>query len=261
MGEVIGVVQLINKKRDPARPARGPTSQRHSLRHRVRGAGPGLGGAGRRLAGKGAAVRRDPQPVRRVRGRVGAGHRIAGSDDVRALAAGRDAVDRAGQAGRRHLATGRWRPSGSTTTQLQQIEYAAVLHDFGKVGVRERVLVKARKLYDEDRRAIQLRFAYIKKALQVEHAERKLRVALELAQGRHPAPAGRDRRRAGAQAGRARRRLGVRQPRQRADRAGSGRLRAAGRDRAHDLPGQRRRAAAVPGTATRSRRCRSGAAA
>lgn len=55
-----------------------------------------------------------------------------------------------------------------------------MLHDFGKVGVRERVLVKARKLYDEDRRAIQLRFAYIKKALQVDHAERKLRVALEL---------------------------------------------------------------------------------
>ncbi len=63
--------------------------------------------------------------------------------------------------------------------RLQQIEYAAVLHDFGKVGVRERVLVKPRKLYDEDRRAIQMRFAYIKKALQVAHAERKLRVALE----------------------------------------------------------------------------------
>jgi HD-GYP domain-containing protein (c-di-GMP phosphodiesterase class II) len=64
--------------------------------------------------------------------------------------------------------------------QLQQIEYAAVLHDFGKVGVRERVLVKARKLYEEDRRAIQLRFAYIKKTLELEHAERKLRVAQEL---------------------------------------------------------------------------------
>jgi HD-GYP domain-containing protein (c-di-GMP phosphodiesterase class II) len=65
--------------------------------------------------------------------------------------------------------------------RLQQIEYAAVLHDFGKVGVRERVLVKAKKLYEEDRRSISLRFAFIKKALEVEHAERKLRVALELA--------------------------------------------------------------------------------
>jgi HD-GYP domain-containing protein (c-di-GMP phosphodiesterase class II) len=66
-------------------------------------------------------------------------------------------------------------------TTLKQLEYAGVLHDFGKVGVRERVLVKAKKLYEEDRRSISLRFSYIKKALEVEHAERKLRVALELA--------------------------------------------------------------------------------
>jgi HD-GYP domain-containing protein (c-di-GMP phosphodiesterase class II) len=64
--------------------------------------------------------------------------------------------------------------------QLQQIEYAGVLHDFGKVGVREKVLVKAKKLYEEDRRLIRLRFAYIRKAIEAEHAERKLRLAQEL---------------------------------------------------------------------------------
>jgi len=67
-----------------------------------------------------------------------------------------------------------------TPTHLQQLEYAGVLHDFGKVGVRERVLVKAKKLYEEDLRNIKLRFAYVKKALEADHAERKLRVALEL---------------------------------------------------------------------------------
>ena len=67
-----------------------------------------------------------------------------------------------------------------TSTHLQQLEYAGVLHDFGKVGVRERVLVKAKKLYEEDLRNIKLRFAYIKKGLEADHAERKLRVALEL---------------------------------------------------------------------------------
>jgi response regulator RpfG family c-di-GMP phosphodiesterase len=67
-----------------------------------------------------------------------------------------------------------------TPTHLQQLEYAGVLHDFGKVGVRERVLVKAKKLYDEDLRNIKLRFAFIKKALEADHAERKLRVAMEL---------------------------------------------------------------------------------
>ncbi len=67
-----------------------------------------------------------------------------------------------------------------TPIALQQLEYAGVLHDFGKVGVRERVLVKAKKLYEEDLRNITLRFAYIKKGLEAEHAERKLRVAMEL---------------------------------------------------------------------------------
>jgi HD-GYP domain-containing protein (c-di-GMP phosphodiesterase class II) len=51
---------------------------------------------------------------------------------------------------------------------LRQIEYAGVLHDFGKVGVRESVLVKAKKLYDWQRAAIELRFRYIRKTLEVE---------------------------------------------------------------------------------------------
>jgi HD-GYP domain-containing protein (c-di-GMP phosphodiesterase class II) len=64
--------------------------------------------------------------------------------------------------------------------QLQQLEYAGILHDFGKVGVRERVLVKAKKLYEEELQLVQLRFAYIRKALEAEAAERKLRLAVEL---------------------------------------------------------------------------------
>jgi HD-GYP domain-containing protein (c-di-GMP phosphodiesterase class II) len=67
-----------------------------------------------------------------------------------------------------------------SATALKQLEYAGVLHDFGKVGVREKVLVKAKKLYDEDRQAIGLRFAYIRRSLEAEAAERKLRLALEL---------------------------------------------------------------------------------
>src|SRR4051812_19985068 len=66
-----------------------------------------------------------------------------------------------------------------TPTAIKQLEYAGVLHDFGKVGVREKVLVKAKKLYEEDREAIRMRFAYIRKALEADAAERKLRLALE----------------------------------------------------------------------------------
>jgi response regulator RpfG family c-di-GMP phosphodiesterase len=57
---------------------------------------------------------------------------------------------------------------------LRQIEYAGVLHDFGKVGVRESVLVKAKKLYDWQRAAIELRFRYIRKALEVEALREKV---------------------------------------------------------------------------------------
>ena len=38
-----------------------------------------------------------------------------------------------------------------TPDDLKEIEYAALLHDFGKVGVREKVLVKAKKLYEHER--------------------------------------------------------------------------------------------------------------
>jgi HD-GYP domain-containing protein (c-di-GMP phosphodiesterase class II) len=57
---------------------------------------------------------------------------------------------------------------------LKQIEYAALLHDFGKVGVRENVLVKAKKLYEADRELILARFDYIRKALEAEASQRKL---------------------------------------------------------------------------------------
>ena len=69
---------------------------------------------------------------------------------------------------------------------LKQIEYAGMLHDFGKVGVRENVLVKAKKLYESDRQAIGLRFAYIRKTLEADTAERKLRLAMELARDQLP---------------------------------------------------------------------------
>ena len=59
---------------------------------------------------------------------------------------------------------GRRRPTGRSRTCASragaaQIEYAGLLHDFGKVGVREKVLVKAKKLYEEELRDIELRFA------------------------------------------------------------------------------------------------------
>jgi HD-GYP domain-containing protein (c-di-GMP phosphodiesterase class II) len=39
--------------------------------------------------------------------------------------------------------TGPYRELRLTTDELRELRYAALLHDFGKVGVRERVLVKS----------------------------------------------------------------------------------------------------------------------
>ncbi len=45
--------------------------------------------------------------------------------------------------------------------QIREIKYAGLLHDFGKVGVREQVLVKAKKLYPPDLELIHQRHAFI----------------------------------------------------------------------------------------------------
>ena len=65
-----------------------------------------------------------------------------------------------------------------TRDELRQIEYAGVLHDFGKVGVRENVLTKAKKLYEAQRDAIALRFRYIRKSVESEALQQKLAWAL-----------------------------------------------------------------------------------
>jgi hypothetical protein len=54
------------------------------------------------------------------------------------------------------------------------------LHDFGKVGVREPVLVKANKLYESHLDLIVARFKLIKKALENSTLQKKLRLALAL---------------------------------------------------------------------------------
>jgi HD-GYP domain-containing protein (c-di-GMP phosphodiesterase class II) len=62
---------------------------------------------------------------------------------------------------------------------LTQIRYAALLHDFGKVGVREHVLVKAKKLYEHERELILQRFQLIKRGYKIEGLESKVRYLQE----------------------------------------------------------------------------------
>jgi response regulator RpfG family c-di-GMP phosphodiesterase len=69
---------------------------------------------------------------------------------------------------------------------MREIRYASLLHDFGKIGVREPVLVKANKLYEPDLENIKARFKFIKKAVESEYLQRKLSLALTLGREAEP---------------------------------------------------------------------------
>jgi len=64
-----------------------------------------------------------------------------------------EAVSRAG--------AGPYRGLQFTREQLRELRYAGLLHDFGKVGVREQVLIKQKKLYPWDLDVIRHRFAFL----------------------------------------------------------------------------------------------------
>ena len=58
--------------------------------------------------------------------------------------------------------------------EMTQLRYAALLHDFGKVGVREKVLIKGKKLYVGEMLLIRQRFAYVLKSIEADHLRRQL---------------------------------------------------------------------------------------
>ncbi|MFN7132611.1 MAG: HD-GYP domain-containing protein [Myxococcales bacterium] len=57
--------------------------------------------------------------------------------------------------------------------EMKELRYAALLHDFGKVGVRENVLVKAEKLYPAELESLRMRFAYVRKSIEAESWKRR----------------------------------------------------------------------------------------
>lgn len=165
--EVIGVIQLINKKRDPdARLGDGsaaiedqvvPFDQRSEelLQTLASQAGIALENAllydeirsifeGFVRASVQAIEQRDPTT---------SGHSLRVSVLSCRLA---EVVDREGR--------GPYAEARFTRRDMKELEYAALLHDFGKIGVREQVLVKAKKLYPAQLEAIRGRFAYAEKA-------------------------------------------------------------------------------------------------
>lgn len=63
--------------------------------------------------------------------------------------------------------------------ELRELQYAALLHDFGKVGVREDVLIKAKKLHPLQLTRVMSRFEHMRTAKRLHLLDQKLRGEVE----------------------------------------------------------------------------------
>jgi response regulator RpfG family c-di-GMP phosphodiesterase len=70
--------------------------------------------------------------------------------------------------------SGPYKGANFSREDLRELEYASLLHDFGKIGVREKVLVKANKLYEEKVELIRGRFDFIARSLEADVLRRKV---------------------------------------------------------------------------------------
>jgi HD-GYP domain-containing protein (c-di-GMP phosphodiesterase class II) len=72
------------------------------------------------------------------------------------------------------ISLGRLAQVSLSTDQLRELEYAALLHDFGKVGVQEKYLRKKKKLFAGEMIKIRQRFAYILKSIETDYLRAQL---------------------------------------------------------------------------------------
>jgi HD-GYP domain-containing protein (c-di-GMP phosphodiesterase class II) len=176
-GEVIGVVQLINRKVEDSVKLETPADTDRF----VQPYSPHLVKLVRSLAGQAAVALENSQlyaEIERlfegfVRAAVTAieqrdpttsGH----SERVANLTVGlARVVDRVDQ--------GPYRIVRFNADQIREIRYAGLLHDFGKVGVREKVLVKEYKLYPADLALIRQRHAFLLRTSQWEYEKKRVK--------------------------------------------------------------------------------------
>ncbi|HYR73239.1 MAG TPA: HD domain-containing phosphohydrolase [Candidatus Acidoferrum sp.] len=174
-GKVIGALQLINCKRDPA--AVFPTPA--DVLARVIPYPPRFHDLAASLASQAAVALENSRLFQSIqalfegfvqasvtaiesRDPTTSGHSFRVADFTVALAT---AVDRADH--------GAFREVRFSHDEMREIRYASLLHDFGKVGVREEVLVKAKKLPVGQLDMIRQRGEIIRRGLELRHARRK----------------------------------------------------------------------------------------
>ncbi len=81
------------------------------------------------------------------------------------------------------VSTGRYAGLRFNASEIEELRYASLLHDFGKVGVREPVLVKAEKLYPHELEILRSRFELARKDRTLESYRRRLALAQERGSG------------------------------------------------------------------------------
>ena len=78
-----------------------------------------------------------------------------------------------------NLKTGQFATVTFNKDQIDEIRYASLLHDFGKIGVRERVLEKSKKLYPNEYQALVDRFHLIKTLIELKTSKKQISYFLE----------------------------------------------------------------------------------
>ncbi len=180
-GEIIGVLQLINCKRDRALVfASADAAERAALPYPER-----FRNLAASLASQAAVALENSRLYRSIRtlfeGFVQAsvtaiesrdpttsGHSFRVADLTVALAVAADRADHAP-----------FRDVRFSADEITELRYASLLHDFGKVGVREEVLVKAKKLHPAQLELIRQRAEILKRGLELKFSRRKLDRLLE----------------------------------------------------------------------------------
>ena len=76
------------------------------------------------------------------------------------------------------ISDGPYRDVAFSREQMRELRYAGLLHDFGKVGVREQVLVKQKKLYPADLAIIRSRFGFLLQKSDIEFERGRAEYAL-----------------------------------------------------------------------------------
>ncbi|MBI5782196.1 MAG: GAF domain-containing protein [Gammaproteobacteria bacterium] len=180
--EVVGVLQLINRKNNPDAVLRRPEDFENSVLpfdEQDRSIALALAGqAGVALENSmlyadierlfEGFIKASVQAIE-ARDPTTAGHSFRVADFTERTAI---ATDRADAPGLRDITFSR--------EQLRELRYASLLHDFGKVGVRENVLVKAKKLQPQHLEILKQRFRYARASIE----RRAYRRLLELHNGR-----------------------------------------------------------------------------